>query len=178
MAVTLSHVVKTLTAYMHDHPGEVAALMPLYEASRDHARRGHCPHDGGCPLVTAGAIVVDERQRVLALRYLEGWAFAEGGPEEADHTLRETALRVLREVADVHDVWTDVTAEGPFIIDVAPAGPEDGARTRYGFRYYFRAHSHVLPARLTDTGQARWLPLASVEIPLHERLRAHLARSP
>jgi ADP-ribose pyrophosphatase YjhB (NUDIX family) len=176
MTVTSSHVVKTLIGYLHRYPVEATVLLPLYGAIRDHVRRDHCPHGERCPVVTAGAVVVDERHRVLTLPYDDGWGFTEGLPDLADTTLRETALRVLRESTGVHEVWTDPIAQGPMIIDVGPADPEKpGPRLRYGFRYYVRAHSSAV-SRAPDG--ARWAPLAALGTPLHQRIRAHLELRP
>ncbi|MEU7643387.1 NUDIX domain-containing protein [Streptomyces huasconensis] len=172
-----SEIVKTINKYMHGNPSAQHVLMPLYDALRDHAaRRGQCSHNNRCPIVKAGALLVDERERVLALKNGTGWSFAEGEPEPGDTTLGETALRVLREHAGVYDVWTMPELEDqPLIIDVTPADPEDGPRVRVGFRYLFRAHSGALLPAMIESGRARWRPLEEVNPLIAERLQECMA---
>ncbi|MFD7057663.1 hypothetical protein ACFWBS_59330 [Streptomyces mirabilis] len=76
MNIREDQIVRELSHYIYEHPDEQMALMPVYDAARDHAQRGTCTHSRRCPLVTTGAVVVDERKRVLSLRH-EG-AFALG----------------------------------------------------------------------------------------------------
>lgn len=176
MTLEGSQVVKVLTRYVHQYPDETVALMPLYDATRDHAVRGRCLHNNRCPIVKAGALLVDEQERVLALRARNRWAFAEGEPEHDDGSFSDTALRVLREFAGVYDAWTVPGAEYPLVVDVTKAAPEDGPRLRVGFRYLFRAHSSAMSPALIETGQARWVPLSAIETPiLLERLQSRLA---
>lgn len=175
MSVRDDQVVKELSHYVHEHPHEAMALMPLYAAARDHAQHRACLHDHRCPLVMAGAVVVDERNRVLALRHQGGFSLAEIAPEAADDSLSGAALRLLAEEVGVRDVWTDPGREGPFLIDVARAAPEYGPRLRVGFRYLFRAHSGVVVPAVIATGAAAWLPAAEIRIPaVRDRLQRHL----
>ncbi|MGS2589790.1 NUDIX domain-containing protein [Streptomyces hebeiensis] len=132
----------------------------------DHARERNCPHKSRCPVVRAGAVLVNERGHALTLRHAGGWGFAEGAPETADATLRRTAVRVLAESTGVHDLLPVPGAEGPVLIDVSRTAQACGRRTRYGFRYLFRVRSGVLLRTLTQTGQARRITVDSVGPPL------------
>ncbi|MEU8621454.1 NUDIX domain-containing protein [Streptomyces sp. NPDC048623] len=175
MAVRDSDVVKTLSSYMHERPRERMALMPLYDALRDHAGRRGCSHGGRCPMITAGAIVVDEQNRVLALRNETRWALAEGLPEDGDDSLDEVALRVLREEAGLYGVWTMPGVEGPILIDARQAAPEFGPRLRIGFRFLFRAHSEALLPTVIDPKRAGWVAFNEISIPgVAERAEQYL----
>ncbi|MFJ4919952.1 NUDIX domain-containing protein [Streptomyces sp. NPDC088725] len=175
-----SVVVKELNSYLLHFPDETPALMPLFDTLLDHARQGDCLHDGLCPIVKAGAVLVNEGGRALALKRAGSWVFAEGDPSVADHSLSRTAVRILAEAAGACDVWTIPGAEHPLLIDISPADPEDGRRTRYGFRYLFRAHSGVLfPAEAPTPSRTRWVPLEEIGHPLlRARLRATLTDAP
>lgn len=176
MSVQGSHIVKVLTSYMHQHPAETMALVPLYDAARDHVTQRDCRHSRRCPVVKAGAVLVDEQGRALTLRRGDGWALAEGAPEQADNSLNETAVRVLREYAGVHDAWSLPGAGDPLVIDVTRAEPEDGHRLRVGFRYLYRTHSSTIPPAMIEAGWARWEPLAQIGLPLLvERARSRMA---
>ncbi|MFF8917983.1 NUDIX domain-containing protein [Streptomyces sp. NPDC015032] len=170
-----SDIVKTLSSYMHERPGERMALMPLYDALRDHVSNRSCTHGGRCPMITAGAIVVDEQDRVLALRNETRWALAEGLPEDGDNSLDEVALRVLREEAGLYGVWTMPGLEGPILIDARPAAPEYGPRLRVGFRFLVRAHSEVLRPTVIAPRLAGWVAFTEVGIPgVAERVGQYL----
>ncbi|GAA1191456.1 hypothetical protein GCM10009654_56070 [Streptomyces hebeiensis] len=176
MAVEESAIVKELNHYLLDHPDETAVMTPLFDAMLDHSRLGHCFHDGNCPVVKAGAILIDERGRALALRHEDAWGFAEDAPSAADESLSRTAVRVLEEFAGVHDVWMIPGTESPVLVDTSRAAPEDGPRTRYGFRYLIRTHSSVLLPGGTVASRARWIPLDEVGPPvLRARLKDRLA---
>lgn len=164
MSVESSHIVKALTSYMHRYPAETMALMPLYDATRDHVRQGKCRHNRRCPVVTAGAVLVDEQERALTLRHGDRWALGEGTPESADDSLGEVAMRVLREYAGVHDAWTLPGGEDPFVIDVTTV-PHDGHRLGVGFRYLYRTHSSTVPSAVLEAGRAVWQPLARICLP-------------
>ncbi|KIF75239.1 hypothetical protein QR77_17530 [Streptomyces sp. 150FB] len=175
MSVVDSDVAKELNGYLHLHPDETMKLMPLYDATQDHARRGRCLHESRCPVVKAGAVVLDDQDRVLVLRNGRQWAFAEGTPEAEDESLPRTALRVLEEFAGVYDVWLSPGEQTPLVVDVSPAAPEDGLRLRVGFRYFYRVHSGALPPGMVERGEANWLRLASIGDPLLlERIESRL----
>ncbi|MFI6699434.1 NUDIX domain-containing protein [Streptomyces sp. NPDC050509] len=178
MAVEESAIIKELNHYLLGHPDETSATMPLFDALLDHSRQGLCLHHGSCPVVRAGAILMDEQGRALALRYGDAWGFAEGAPDPSDQSLSRTASRVLEEFAGVQNAWTAPGEEGPILVDASPAAPEDGRRTRYGFRYLFRAHSRVLVPAMAALGRARWTSLDEIGPPLlRTRLRDRLAVS-
>ncbi|WP_227025900.1 NUDIX hydrolase [Streptomyces fodineus] len=122
MSVREDQIIRELSHYIHDHPAEQMALMPVYDAAVDHSRRRACTHDRRCPLVMAGAVVVDERNRVLCLRHEAGYALAEAEPEAEDDSLSEAALRLLAEQVGIRDVWTQPGAESPFLVDVPGQG--------------------------------------------------------
>ncbi|MFD5477278.1 NUDIX hydrolase [Streptomyces hawaiiensis] len=133
MSVRDDHIIKELAHYIHEHPAEQMALMPVYNAARDHAQRRSCTHGQRCPLVMTGAIVVDESDRVLCLRDETGYALAEAEPEDQDDSLSAAALRLLAEEAGVRDVWTQPGLEGPFLVDVTRTGQHRyGPRLRVG----------------------------------------------
>ena len=179
MALEGSQIVRELSQYIHQHPDEALALLPLYDATRDHAMRGTCLHDNRCPLVTAGALLVNEQDRVFALRDGNRWAFAEGVPGEEDESLSHVALRVLEEFAGVRDVWTVPGSEGPSVIDVSMAAPELGPRLRVGFRYFFRAHSRAICPSVIEMGEVRWLLMPEIGTPpIQDRLLSQLAAAP
>lgn len=109
------------------------------------------------------------------LRHGNRWRFAEAVPEDGDNSLAEAALRILREFTGVYGAWTVPGAEGPLVIDIMQAAPEDGPRLRVGFRYLFRAHSRTIFPTVIKTGQARWLPLSEIQTPiLLERVQSGL----
>jgi hypothetical protein len=169
-----SHVVRELTGYMRLHPAESSPLIPLYDAIRDHVQRGLCTHPGRCPVITAGALVVNEEDCALALWDGERYVFPEALLEGGDDSLRDTATRALT-LAGVRETWAAPGLDGPFLIDLSPAAPQD-ARTRYCFRYLYRAHSDgLLPATL-ENGKAAWFPLADIGTPgFVRRFKSHLA---
>ncbi|MEV7088976.1 NUDIX hydrolase [Streptomyces sp. NPDC093085] len=178
MAVEASAIIKELNHYLLGHPDETSATMPLFDALLDHSRQGVCLHHGSCPVVRAGAILLDERGRALALRYGAAWGFAEGAPAPSDQSLSRTASRVLQEFAGVAEVWTAPGEEGPILVDTSPAAPEDGRRTRFGFRYLFRTHSRVLVPAMAALGRARWTSLDEIGPPrLRHRLQDRMAVS-
>jgi hypothetical protein len=116
--------------------------------------------------VVTGAVVLDERNRVLCLRHEGGYALAEAEPEDADDSLSGAALRLLAEEVGIRDVWTQSGAEGPFLIDVTRPGQHRyGPRLRVGIRYLFRAHSGAVFPSMIETGAAAWVPLTEIGIP-------------
>ncbi|MFR9723622.1 NUDIX hydrolase [Streptomyces sp. MS19] len=180
MTVEVSQIVRELSHYLAERPAEQTAMMPLYDAARDHAQRRICTHDGRCPAITVGAVVLDERGYVLARRYRGGFAFTEAEPEEQDDALSGTALRLLAEEIGIRDVWAEPGVSGPFLIDVARPGQHRyGPRLRIGFRYLYRAHSSAVSVSAAGTGGAAWVPMASVSIrSVRDRLRDFLASTP
>lgn len=97
MSVRDDQIVRELSHYIYEHPADRMALMPVYDAARDHSQRRTCTHDQRCPLVTTGAVVLDEHDRVLCLRHDGGYALAKAEPEEVDDSLSAAALRLLAE---------------------------------------------------------------------------------
>jgi hypothetical protein len=178
VTVEESAIIRELNHYLLGHPDETAAAMPLFDAMLDHSRQGDCLHEGSCPVVRAGAILMDEEGRALALRHGDAWGFAEGAPAAGDQSLSRTATRVLAEFAGIRNVWTAPGEEGPILVDASPAAPEDGRRTRFGFRYLFRCHSRLLVPAMARLGRARWTSLDEIGPPLlRTRLKARLAVS-
>nr|WP_202487810.1 NUDIX hydrolase [Streptomyces sp. SID8354] len=165
-----------MSHYIHEHPAEQMALMPVYDAALDHSRRRACTHDQRCPVVMTGAVVVDERHHVLCLRHEGGYALAEAEPQAQDGSLRGAALRLLAEEVGPLDVWTQPGAEGPFLVDVTvPGRHRYGPRLRVGIRYLFRAHSGAVFPSMIDMGAAAWVPLAEIGIPsVRSRVERHL----
>ncbi|MFF1306565.1 NUDIX hydrolase [Streptomyces sp. NPDC058307] len=180
MSIREDQIVRELSHYIYEHPDEQMALMPVYDAARDHARRGTCTHSRRCPLVTTGAVVVDEHNRVLSLRHGGAFALAEAEPEEQDNSLGGSALRLLAEAVGIRDVWTEPDSDGPFLIDVTRAGHHRyGPRLRIGFRYLFRAHSGAIAPMVIGAGAAAWMPLGEIGIPsVRDRLHDHLVGAP
>ncbi|GGU41190.1 hypothetical protein GCM10010211_00180 [Streptomyces albospinus] len=176
MSVGEDQIVRELNRYIHRHPEDQMALMPAYDAALDHSRRQACTHSQRCPLVMAAAVVVDEQDRVLCLRYERGFALAEAEPEDEDNSLAEAALRLLAEEVGIRDVWTQPADEGPFLVDVTePRRHTYGPRLRVGFRYLFRAHSGAVFPSAIETGAASWVPLAEIGITsLRSRLESLL----
>lgn len=126
--------------------------------------------------MVTGAVVVDERNRVLCLRHDRSYALAEAETEDADDSLSEAALRLLAEEVGIRDVWTQPGAEGPFLVDVTrPGHHRYGPRLRVGIRYLFRAHSGAVLPSMLDTGAAAWVPLTEIGIQsVRSRLEHHL----
>ncbi|WP_405818594.1 NUDIX hydrolase [Streptomyces sp. NBC_01390] len=180
MSVREDQIIRELSHYIHEHPDEKTALMPVCDAARDHARRGACAHSRRCPLVTTGAVVVDERNRVLSLRYEGAFALAEAEPEAQDESLSGAALRLLAKAVGIREVWTEPDSEGPFLIDVTRAGQHGyGPRLRIGFRYLFRAHSGAIAPLVIEASAAAWMPLGEIGIPsVRDRLHGHLVGVP
>lgn len=114
MSVREDQIIRELAHYIHEHPDEQIALMPLYGAARDHSQRGTCTHSQRCPLVMTGAVVIDERNRVLSLRNEGAFALAEAEPESQDDSLSGAGLRLLAEAVGIRKVWTEPDSEGPF----------------------------------------------------------------
>jgi hypothetical protein len=88
-------MVRELSHFIYEHPAEQMALLPIYAAARDHAQRGTCVRSRRRPLVTTGAVVVDERNRVPSLRHEGTFTLAEAEPEDQDDSLGGAALRLL-----------------------------------------------------------------------------------
>ncbi|MFF1570347.1 NUDIX domain-containing protein [Streptomyces sp. NPDC058293] len=177
MSVRADRIIRELSGYVHEHPGEKMALMPVYDAVRDHAQRGACTHDRRCPVIVAGAVVVDEHHRVLCLRHAGTFSLAETELENRDDSLSDAALRLLAEEIGVRDVWTEPGSEGPFLVDVTRPGCHlHGPRLRIGFRYLFRAHSGAAFPTMIETGAAAWIPFTDIGIrPVRERLYGLMA---
>ncbi|MFK0099274.1 NUDIX hydrolase [Streptomyces sp. NPDC091040] len=170
MPVEVGHVIRELSSYLSDHPGERMGVMPLYDAARDHAQRRACTHGGRCPAIVAGPIVLNEAGHVLAFEHEGRHLLFENEPNDEDTTLSGTALRILEGTIGTRDVWTEPGAEGPFLVDVAPSGQSHfGPRVRVGFRYLFRAHSDLI-------GAGPWSWVEPKEIGIHavrERILSH-----
>ncbi|MGW1837704.1 NUDIX hydrolase [Streptomyces sp. NPDC002067] len=175
MTVDAASLTRDLTDYLRHHPEELGPLMPLYDALRDHARRGRCPHRGRCPEVRAGALLCDERGRLLLLRYGGGWAFPEGVPVAGDGSLRESAYGLLREFGGVREAWALPGAEGPVLVDVGAADGGGVPRMRVGFRYLFAARAEAVPRVVLRTGLARWTGPEEVDGRIAGRVRAYTA---
>ncbi|MFF9481271.1 NUDIX hydrolase [Streptomyces sp. NPDC014733] len=161
---------REMTDYLREHPEEQGALLTLYDALCDHARRGRCPHGGRCPEILSGALLLDERGRVLLLRHGDRWAFPEGAPQPGDLGLRDTAYALLREFGGVREAWVPGQAAGPVMIDVTRGRPD-----RVGFRYLFVTHSSVVPSVVLAHGLARWAGLGEVDERIAARLRPFVA---
>ncbi|MGP4083354.1 NUDIX domain-containing protein [Streptomyces sp. KR55] len=176
MSVRDDQIIRELSHYIHEHPADRMALLPVYDAARDHSQRRACTHGQRCPLVVTGAVVIDEGNRVLCLRHKGGYALAEAEPEDADDSLSEAALRLLTEEVGIRDVWTQPGAEGPFLVDVTRPGQHRyGPRLRVGIRYLFRAHSGAVLPSMIETGAAAWVPFTEIAIPsVRNRVEQHL----
>ncbi|MFE2842782.1 NUDIX domain-containing protein [Streptomyces scopuliridis] len=179
MSVGASAIVREMNGYLDRHPTEGTAMMPLFLALRDHTQLRGCSHRGRCPVVRAGAVLVDEHERVLAVRNGTRWSFVEDAPDASDTSLRRTSIRVLEENAGVYNAWTVPGAEDPLLIEVSDIQTEAGRRLRYGFRYLLRARSRALLPSMAELGQARWVPLGELGSPLlNTRLQDQLATVP
>ncbi|MEU3711922.1 hypothetical protein [Streptomyces catenulae] len=172
MTVDAASLTRDLTDYLRHHPDELGPLMPLYDALRDHARRGRCPHRGRCPQVRVGALLSEERGRLLLLRHSGGWAFPEGEPVAGDGSLRESAFGLLREFGGVREAWAVPGAEGPVLVDVDEVSGGGAPRLRVGFRYLFAARAGAVPRVALRTGLARWAGPEEVDARIVERVRA------
>ncbi|MBA2950087.1 NUDIX hydrolase [Streptomyces himalayensis] len=180
MSIREDQIVRELSHYIYEHPGEQMALMPVYDSARDHAQHRTCTHSQRCPLVTTGAVIVDERNCVLSLRHKGAFALAEVEPEDQDDSLSGAALRLLAEAVGIREVWTEPDGDGPFLIDVTRAGQHRyGPRLRIGFRYLFQAHSGAVAPMVIEAGAAAWMPLGEIGIPaVRNRLHGHLVGAP
>ncbi|WP_420077698.1 NUDIX hydrolase [Streptomyces sp. JL3001] len=122
-----------------------------------------------------GAVVADDGDRVLHLRQRDGYALAEAGPEDADDSLSEAALRLLAEEVGIQDVWTQ---RGPrrFLVDgTQPGQHRYGPRLRIGIRCPFWAHSGAVLPSVIETGAAAWVPLIEIGVPsVRNRVEQHV----
>ncbi|MEU7149756.1 hypothetical protein AB0B15_17235 [Streptomyces sp. NPDC045456] len=148
MPLDESRIVKLLTGYMTLYPDEMAALMPLYNAIGSHIREGGvCLHLDSCPRVAAGALVVDEHDRVLALweSHYSRWVLPRLLPHAADASLYDTAERAAKATTAIGDVYRPISVTGPVDVSFHRQRLGSEARLSYSFHFLFRSYSYELP---------------------------------
>ncbi|MEW2574966.1 NUDIX hydrolase [Streptomyces syringium] len=169
-----------LDAFLRRHPEDrqrldrVREILDLAGTSPTSRKefRGH---------VTAGAVVTDDRGRVLRIHHrgLNAWLFPGGHLEASDSGLVDAALRELCEETGVTPGSVTVVDEVPLDIDVhtIPENPERGEpeHPHFDFRYLLRTCSPTLALQREEVTDARWCPVQDVtDRRLRERIQAAL----
>lgn len=122
---------------------------------------------------TAGAIVLDDRDRVLLIHHnrIQQWLYP-GGHVDADEDPAEAALREVREETGIeaeiigpvpfsHPTVRSVPA--PFaIIEMPVSDTRIGDHHHIDFVYVCRPVSGEINAQLAEVGDARWTPIAEL----------------
>ncbi|MEU7187446.1 hypothetical protein [Streptomyces sp. NPDC045369] len=164
MPLDESQIVKLLTGYMTQYPDETAALMPLYNAIGGHVREGACLHLDSCPRVAAGALVVDEHDRVLALweSHYSRWGLPRLLPHAEDNSLFDTAERAAKCTTGIGEVYQLTSVTGPVDIDVRRDVRGCGVHITYVLRFLFRSYSYELPQ---TAGHIQWRKIREVVPP-------------
>ncbi|MEU8548901.1 NUDIX domain-containing protein [Streptomyces roseoverticillatus] len=176
-----SHQIRiALDAFLRRHPKDgqrldrVREILDLAGASPASRKefRGH---------VTAGAVLTDDRDRVLRIHHrgLNTWLFPGGHVEAGDSGLVAAALRELREETGVTPESVTVVDEVPVDIDIhtIPENPAKGEpeHPHFDFRYLLRTCSPVLALQREEVTDARWCPVQDVTARrLRERIQAAL----
>ncbi|MEU7148514.1 hypothetical protein AB0B15_10815 [Streptomyces sp. NPDC045456] len=172
MPLDESQIARTLFAYMTQYPEEVAVLTPLNRVLNEHVRHGRCQHGDLCPQVAASALVVDERDMVLALwdSTCSRWRLPRLLPHAADDSLYDTAERAASHVTGIAELWrTDFIADA---VDIHFQRDRLGSDVRlsYEFRYLLRSYSYALP--LSTPRHIQWRQIN--EAVQQERLQRRL----
>ncbi|WP_148107959.1 hypothetical protein [Streptomyces sp. WAC 06725] len=163
---------RTLFAYMTQHPEESPVLAPLHRALGDPVRDGYCGHDDLCPQAAAGALVLDERESMLGLweASYPRWCPPRLLPHAADTSLYDTAERATISATGITELWrTDCIAD---TVDIHFKRQRIGndVRLSYEFRYVFRSYSYALP--LSTPRHIQWHQIS--EVVQQQRLQRRL----
>jgi len=174
MPISPARIRAALDGYRRRHPTDGDLLQPAYdllEAGADLTSRkefrGHA---------TAGALLIDDRRRVLLMRHrvLETWLFPGGHLEVDDESLQSAALRELAEETGIGPDEVEALAPHPVHIDIhpIPANPskDEPAHRHIDFRFAFRGSSDVRALQLDEVVAAEWRPLAELPEVLRERV--------
>lgn len=180
MSIDNHQLQAALDAFLRRHPEdrqrlervrEILDLVGASPASRKEFR-GH---------VTAGAVLADDRDRVLRIHHrgLNAWLFPGGHLEAGDSGLADAALRELCEETGITPESVTAVDEVPLDIDVhtIPGNPAKGEpeHPHFDFRYLLRTCSPALALQREEVTDARWCPVQDVtDRRLRERVRAAL----
>jgi 8-oxo-dGTP pyrophosphatase MutT (NUDIX family) len=172
-------ICRTFDAYLERYPAERANLAPIVDAldaGTDVASRSTFPGH-----VTASAVVTDDDGRFLLIRHrtLERWLFPGGHLEAGDATVRDGALRELREETGVapsalrpFGAWYDAL---PVYVDrhAIPGNPakHEPAHEHYDARFVFRGSPHAITLQQEEVTDAGWKDASSLDGTLLARLR-------
>ncbi|MGH8896845.1 MAG: NUDIX hydrolase [Egibacteraceae bacterium] len=175
MPIHADEIVDTVWRYFDRHPQEAGRLALLVEAAGDRLALSSRKTTPGH--VTCGALLIDDRSRVLHIyhRALGRWLLPGGHMEPSDPSLPAVALRELTEETGIPACDVAAIDELPLDIDVhsipANAAKGEPAHWHADFRYVFRLQS----------GGGVWLQIEEVtdyewlDAPFCPRLAAKLS---
>lgn len=180
MPVSNIQVRQVVNEYVSRFPGEksrLASLVSLIDSGATVASRKTVPGH-----VTCGAVVIGPDGKLLVVhhRNLGKWLFPGGHLEDRDSTLRDAALRELKEetgitIKSLHlfGNWLD---EMPVHIDShgIPSHLEkkEPGHIHFDFRFLFRSASIVPKIQQAELSAAQWVPASSVPAAIAHRLEA------
>jgi 8-oxo-dGTP pyrophosphatase MutT (NUDIX family) len=129
--------------------------------------------------ITCGAILVDERQRVLLIRHntLDRWLAPGGHVESSDMSLEQAARRELAEETGIRNGLAAVLRT-PVHIDRHTIPQNDrkgeGEHDHWDLRFLFKFTSGSVSLQLNEVSAYMWCALSTVPLALGRRVQAHL----
>lgn len=169
MTITHSEIRNILSQYLDRYPNEVSDMAFLFHAldadhditSRTEFRSGH---------VTAGAVVLDNKERVLSIRHktLDTWLLPGGHLEHEDPNLLGASLREMEEETGIprHQIMGSPTGDGvPLDIDIhkIPANPAkaEPEHHHFDFRYVHRIEDASVHLQFDEVTDFAWHPISN-----------------